>query len=98
MSSNKFEFDEDTYTISFTFSGYDKKDYKIVINANYQNDDYIELYEVDENVVEHLIQKYTDDGMDSMWEHLYLKHTQPILVQICDLVRAFMEARKTAGE
>ena len=89
-----FEFDEDTYNIEFTFSGYDKVNYKIIIHANYQNDDYIELWTLNENGdKDRYLNRFTNDGMDSLWEHLYEKHTQPILIGICELVKEFMQLR-----
>ena len=91
--NKEFEFDEDTYEIEFTFSGNDMKNYKIKLNANYQNDDYIELYEITEDGTLMLSNRFTNDGMDSLWEHLYEKHTQPILIGICELVKEFMQLR-----
>ena len=92
--TKKFEFDEDTYNIEFKFSGNDMKNYKIVIHANYQNDDYIELYQVDENEEVHLLNRFTNNGMNSLWESMYNLHTQDILIKICNLVKDFMKVRR----
>ena len=88
-----FELDKDTYNIEFTFSGSDKVNYKLVIHASYQMNNYIELWTVDKENHQHLLNRFTDSGMDSLWEMMYNYHTQKMLVGICDFVKMFMELK-----
>ena len=89
----EFTFDEDTYNIEFTFSDYNNLKYKLIIHANYQADDYIELHRVFDNGNSCLLKRFTNDGMDSLWEKMYENFSQRILVEICEFVKLFMELK-----
>jgi len=94
MSSKQFEFDEDTYKITFTFSGNDGKNYQLTIFSSYQDENYIQLDEITGDLKkDKVLSVHTNEGIDSLWEALYPNHTQPILAKIWDLTEQFMKIR-----
>lgn len=87
----KFDFDEDTYHIKFNFSGNDMKEYQLTIHANYQNDDYIALDEVTDDIKRDEVVEFfrhTDDVYRTIEEDV-----RPILVEICKFTKMLMEKK-----
>ena len=92
--NKEFEFDEDTYHITFTFNGSNQKTYQLTIHENYQLDDYVQLDEKAKELKnDKVVAKFDhdDDNYGEMEDDL-----RPILIEICNFTKILM--KKYMGE
>ena len=84
-----FDFDEDSYHITFVFNGNNHKNYQLTIHENYQLEDYVQLDEITKELKNNkVVRKFTHD--DEAFE-LIEDELRPILTEICKFTQTFMK-------